>query len=277
MNIHEPKVVLAKKSGFCFGVKRAVDLALKTSGPIFTLGPLIHNPQVIARLEDKGVRSVESLDQVEGGRLIIRAHGIPRSIVSEAETRGLTVIDATCPFVRKVQQTAQSMSREGYQVVIIGEANHPEVIGIADRVDRPIILETLAQAAALGRYLRIGVVAQTTQSEESYRAIVRELKKHTKAMKVADTICNATKKNQEAAKALAERVEVMIVVGGYNSGNTRRLAGLCSAIVTTHHIEVAGELQAVWFEGKTSVGVTGGASTPDWIIKDIVERIEHGF
>jgi 4-hydroxy-3-methylbut-2-enyl diphosphate reductase len=271
------KVVLAKNSGFCFGVKRAVDLALRTQDRVFTLGPLIHNPQVIAYLERKGIRAIESLDRIKDGKLIIRAHGIPRSVIAEAERKGLAVIDATCPFVRKVQRTAESLSRQGYQVVIFGEANHPEVVGIADRVKNPIIVETLDHVRALGRFDKIGVVAQTTQSVESYKAIVRELKKHAKSVKAADTICNATKRNQDAATSLAKKVDLMIVVGGHNSGNTRRLASLCSKIVTTKHIEIAGELKPSWFRRAAIVGVAGGASTPDWILRDVIESIEHEF
>lgn len=271
------KVVLAKNSGFCFGVKRAIELALKTKEKIYTLGPLIHNPQVIAQLEHKGIVAIDSLDDIERGKIIIRAHGIPRSVITRAKKKDLSVIDATCPFVQNVQQIAESLSKDGYQVVIIGEANHPEIIGIADRVKNPIIIEDVSEVSGIGRFEKIGVVAQTTQSEENYKKIIHALKKHSKKLKVFNTICNATKKNQNAAKGLAKKVNLMIVVGGYNSGNTRRLAKLCSEIVETKHIEVADELKKKWFEKKKIIGITGGASTPDWIIHEVIERIENEF
>lgn len=271
------KVQLAKNSGFCFGVKRALDLTLKTKEKVFTLGPLIHNPQVIAELKQKGIEAIESIDDIANGKIIIRAHGIPRSMIAAAEMKGLTVIDATCPFVRKVQNISESLCREGYQVVIIGEANHPEVVGIADRVKNPIIIEAASQISTIGQFKKVGVVAQTTQSIENFNEIIHELKKHSKDIKAANTICDATKKNQDAAKELAKNVDLMIVVGGHYSGNTRRLASLCSAIVETKHIEDSAELEEKWFEHKKLVGVAGGASTPDWIIHEVVERIENGF
>ncbi len=271
------KVVLAKNSGFCFGVKRAIELALKTKEKVYTLGPLIHNPQVIAQLEQKGIVAIDSIDDIERGKIIIRAHGISRSVITRAKKKELLVIDATCPFVKNVQQIAESLSRDGYQVVIIGEANHPEVIGIADRVRNPIIIEDVSEVSGIGQFEKIGVVAQTTQSVENYKKMIHELRKHSKKIKISNTICNATKKNQNAAKGLAKNVNLMIVVGGYNSGNTRRLAKLCSEIVETKHIEVAEELKKKWFEKKKIVGVTGGASTPDWIIHEVIKSIENGF
>ncbi len=271
------KVVLAKNSGFCFGVKRAIELALKTKEKIYTLGPLIHNPQVVAQLEQEGIVTIDSINDIERGKIIIRAHGIPRSVITRAKKKDLSVIDATCPFVQNVQQIAESLSKDGYQVVIIGEANHPEIIGIADRVKNPIIIEDVSEVSGIGRFEKIGVVAQTTQSEENYKKIIHALKKHSKKLKVFNTICNATKKNQNAAKGLAKKVNLMIVVGGYNSGNTRRLAKLCSEIVETKHIEVADELKKKWFEKKEIIGITGGASTPDWIIREVIERIENEF
>ncbi len=271
------KVVLAKNSGFCFGVKRAIELALKTKEKVYTLGPLIHNPQVIAQLEQKGIVAIDSIDDIERGKIIIRAHGISRSVITRAKKKELLVIDATCPFVKNVQQIAESLSRDGYQVVIIGEANHPEVIGIADRVRNPIIIEDVSEVSGIGQFEKIGVVAQTTQSVENYKKMIHELRKHSKKIKISNTICNATKKNQNAAKELAKNVNLMIVVGGYNSGNTRRLAKLCSEIVETKHIEVAEELKKKWFEKKKIVGVTGGASTPDWIIHEVIKSIENGF
>ena len=176
-----------------------------------------------------------------------------------------------------MQQIAESLSNEGYQVVIIGEANHPEIIGIADRVKNPIIIEDISEVSKIGIFEKIGVVAQTTQSEENYKKIIHELKKHSKKIKIFNTICSATKKNQDAAKELAKKSNLMIVVGGYNSGNTRRLAKLCSEIVETKHIEIADELKSEWFEKKEIIGVTGGASTPDWIIHDVIKRIEKEF
>ncbi len=271
------KVVLAKNSGFCFGVKRAIELALKTKEKIFTLGPLIHNPQVIAQLEKEGIVAVDSIDDIERGKIIIRAHGIPRSVITRAKQKELVVIDATCPFVQNVQQIAESLNKDGYQVVIIGEANHPEVIGIAARVKNPIIIEDVSDVSRIGQFEKIGVVAQTTQSVENFKKSIRELRMHSKKLKIFNTICSATKNNQNAAKELAKKVNLVIVVGGYNSGNTRRLARLCSEIVETKHIEVADELKKNWFKKREIIGVTGGASTPDWIIHEVIKSIENEF
>ncbi|MBW2980315.1 4-hydroxy-3-methylbut-2-enyl diphosphate reductase [Candidatus Woesearchaeota archaeon] len=268
------RIKKAKHSGFCFGVKRAVESALGTEGEVKTLGPLIHNPQFIAELEKKGIKSVDSVDEVEKGSLIIRAHGVPDSVIEKARGKGLNVTDLTCPFVRKVHDYAKEFYKQGYSVVVVGEKNHPEVVGIIGNIDG-IVVGNADDARKLGRFEKIGVVAQTTQSLENFNNVVDELKKHTDELKVHNTICSETDSRQKHAIELAKEVDLMIVIGGRNSGNTRRLAQLCSKLTETKHIESEDELKEGWFAGKGCVGITAGASTPDSTIKKIEDRIRE--
>ncbi|MBW2984296.1 4-hydroxy-3-methylbut-2-enyl diphosphate reductase [Candidatus Woesearchaeota archaeon] len=270
------KIKKAKHAGFCFGVKRAVESALKTKGEVKTLGPLIHNPQFIAGLEKKGIRAVDSVDEADKGILLIRAHGVPDSVIGKAEKKGLDVIDLTCPFVKKVQDYAKELYKQGYNVVVVGEKNHPEVIGITGNI-KGIVVGDINDAKKLGHFEKLGVVAQTTQSNENFNSTVEELRKHADELKVHNTICSETDSRQRHAVELAREVDLMIVVGGYNSGNTRRLAGICSGIVETRHIEQASELKKEWFAGKKQVGLTAGASTPDLSMDKVIERIKNEF
>ena len=267
----------AKHSGFCFGVKRAVDSALKTEGEVKTLGPLIHNPQVVEKLSKQGVIPIDSVDDVSSGKLIIRSHGVPKSVIEKAESKDLEVIDATCPFVKKVQDAAIRLEQEGYQVIIVGEKHHPEVIGIMGNLKNPIVVGDLPGAEALPNYEKLAVVSQTTQPSKKFQDIVDILSKKSTSIKIENTICSATQEHQNAALELAKAVDVMVVVGGHNSGNTRRLAEICSNIVETHHIEQWSELKEEWFKGKKEAGVTAGTSTPDWIIDKVIERMENDF
>ena len=274
------KILLADKAGFCFGVKRAISTAFKasTGGRVYCLGPLIHNPQEVERLRRSGVRTVEDFSDLKpGDSLIIRSHGVPPKVLSQARDKGLTIIDLTCPFVGKAQRDAESLYKEGYQVVVVGEKRHPEVQSILGYAgDDAVVVETVADIDGASFQARLGVVAQTTQSYGNFSEIVLTLLRLSKELKVFNTICNSTTERQDAARALAGQVDLMLVVGGRNSANTSRLATVCrDQGAVTHHIEVAEEIRPEWLAGVNTVGVTAGASTPDWVLEAVLERLKN--
>jgi (E)-4-hydroxy-3-methyl-but-2-enyl pyrophosphate reductase len=272
------RVFLVKKAGFCFGVKRAIrlafDVAKKKNEKVYTWGPLIHNPQVVEDLKEKGVHPVEDLRKIRKGTLIIRSHGIRPEILERIKKKKIQVVDATCPFVKKAQKEAMLLSEQGYQVAVVGEADHPEVQGIMGYVDGSVlVINHNRMRKNLPHFDKLGVIAQTTLNIDAFKQVVGELVENADELKVCNTICHATLRAQKATLKLARRVDMMIVVGGHNSANTTRLAKLCQRIGTpTHHIETARELRTSWFKGKSKVGVTGGASTPDWLIQEVVDR-----
>lgn len=272
------EVILADKAGFCFGVQRAINTAFKESGKgkVYCLGPLIHNPQEVARLREQGVETVEDFSHLDpGDSLIIRSHGVPPLVLSRAREKGLTIIDLTCPFVAKAQQHADLLKKEGYQVVVVGEKHHPEVQSILGYAgDDALVIESPEEMGTMKLRGRAGVVAQTTQTYGNFAEIVLRLLRVSKELKVFNTICSSTKERQEAARVLASRVDVMIVVGGRNSANTSRLVSICrESGKPAYHVEVVEEIQPEWLTAARSVGVTAGASTPGWIIDAVVERL----
>ena len=208
--------------------------------------------------------------------LIIRSHGTSPAVLEKAKARDLTIVDATCPFVVKAQKLAQRLATEAYQVVIVGEGDHPEVIGIMGFAgEEAWVVEKASDVHNLPVKRRVGVVAQTTQSLGNFREVVSALLEKSDELKVFNTICHATTHRQEAALDIARKVGLMIVIGGYNSANTSRLASLCAQSgAPTRHVETAGELEASWLKGITAVGVTAGASTPEWVIEDVIDRLE---
>lgn len=275
------EVRLAARAGFCFGVRRAIELALKTSaeekGPIYSLGPLIHNPQVVEFLQARGITVVEDLSECEGGTLIIRSHGVAPSVLAAAAEKGLKVVDATCPFVKRAQQLAHDLTRAGYQVVVVGDKKHPEVQGIVGWTGgRALVVEDASEAAHLPSFPQLAVIAQTTQPLSNLEAVVRVLEGKAEKLEVLNTICHAVAERQQAALELARQVDVMIVVGGASSANTRKLTELCQLTGTrTYQIERAEQLDAAWFQGVRVAGLTAGASTPDWIIEEVERRMRE--
>lgn len=273
------EIEVARHAGVCYGVERALGLAEKAAReaakPVNTLGPLIHNPLVVSDLERIGVGTASSVDEVDGGTVIIRAHGVVPSVVDDARDRGLDVLDATCPYVKKVHNAAERLVREGYQLIVVGESGHPEVEGIMGHAGdgaRVVSSPEDLDGIELGR--KVGVVVQTTQTPSALAAIVGELSKRTMDLRVVNTICSATQERQDSAAELSRRVDAMVVIGGKNSGNTRRLAEICaSACPRTHHIEDASELDAAWFDGAGRIGVTAGASTPASHIERALDRM----
>lgn len=271
-------VTVASKAGACYGVNRALDLALgckEAAQPVHTLGPLIHNPLVVASLAEQGVGEADDLDAAGSGTVVIRSHGTKPQVIAEAQARGFNVVDATCPFVSKVQQNAKMLADEGYGVVIVGESGHAEVEGIrawgGDAVVAVVEDPDELPAQLPGR---LGVVVQTTQSEERFNTVVEALQERCSELKVFKTICNATAQRQSAARELANKADVMVVIGGRNSGNTRRLVEICAQSCPTYHIEQASELEPEWFAGAQNVGVTAGASTPQSHIDAVVAALE---
>ncbi|MGE5698612.1 MAG: 4-hydroxy-3-methylbut-2-enyl diphosphate reductase [Deltaproteobacteria bacterium] len=282
------RILIAASAGFCFGVKRAISIANETAGkaaaggaagpdslPIHSLGPLIHNPQAVEELEKKGVHVVESVDDIPCGKVIVRSHGITRRDAEELAGKNVQIIDATCPFVKKAQEYARSLSREGYAVTVVGDANHPEVKSIISYIETGVpVITSLAELKEATGIRKVGIVAQTTQSFENLMEFVSVALKRIPEVRVYNTICNATVLRQKESMAVARNADVMIVLGGYNSANTRRLAEICRELnPRVHHIETASELSPDTLSGVTCLGVTAGASTPEWIIEGLVERI----
>ncbi len=271
-------VYIADACGFCYGVRRAVDMAVHAENGTKTLGPIIHNPQVVSRLAEQGVVPVDALDDIEdGGTVLIRSHGVGPQIYEEAVRKELRIIDATCPHVKKAQQDAKKIAEEGKKLIIIGEKTHPEVISISQwGANRAIIIDREKEAEEVPFADSMGVVVQTTFSQKQFERIATVLRQKTNELDIHMTICTATQQRQSAAVALAGRVDAMIVVGGRNSANTGRLAQVCKEQgCPTYHIETAAELKADSFRGMNNIGITAGASTPDWIIQEVVEIMEN--
>jgi small subunit ribosomal protein S1 len=268
-------IYLADNAGFCYGVKRAVDLAVNASvedGPWHTLGPLVHNQEVASFLANKGIACAEDIADIAAGGVLIRSHGVPPVVQAGIESRGLSVIDATCPNVKHIQELARKLTGDHYQVVIVGNRDHPEVKGILGWAgENATVASTPKEAANLPSYKKIAVICQTTIRESEYQQVVEELISHAREIRGYNTICNASIRRQQAAAELASHVDVMVVVGDRNSSNTRSLVKICEGRkVATYQIETAAELRREWFEGKQDIGVTAGASTPDWVIKEVL-------
>jgi 4-hydroxy-3-methylbut-2-enyl diphosphate reductase len=273
------RIEVARHAGVCYGVERALKLAEEAAArgvEVHTLGPLIHNPQAVAELKERGVRVAATLDEAVDGILVIRSHGVDPSIIEQARNRGLEVIDATCPFVSAAHTCARELAEEGLSVIIVGEEDHPEVEGImAHAGGTALIVEDVADLPERLPSRKIGVVVQTTQSLARLTEIVVALLPRVSELRVCNTICSATAKRQLSAEELARTVDVMVVVGGHNSGNTTRLAEICADVnPRTHHVETADEIEPAWFDGAQSVGITAGASTPDAQVAGVVVAIE---
>ncbi len=277
------EIQIAKYAGYCYGVERALKMAedalSKNLLPIYTLGPIIHNPQVVKNLKRKGITPVENLSQVKEGTVIIRSHGVSPQTLAEIKARKLKIIDATCPFVKKAQHCAASLAKEGYKVVIIGEKDHPEVQGLIGYAGKDSqVIEGLKELDSLKKANKLGLVVQTTQSTENFQKIVSQVILKGFEVKIFNTICGATQKRQENARKMAIKTDVMIVVGGKNSANTTRLFQLClERNPRTYHIETANELKKEWFKEHDIVGITAGASTPKDILEKVVKKISRLF
>ncbi len=270
------RIIVAKRAGFCFGVKRAVNIAFDMASrkeKVCTLGPIIHNPQVVESLKQNGVNYIDE-PTMEDGTIIIRTHGIPVDQYKRIEKMGLEIVDATCPFVKKAQQYAKLLSTEGYQVILLGDRDHPEVKSIMSFAGNDVVVVKDGEIP-LNIRTKVGIVVQTTQPVDALRRLLSEIIEKTKELKIYNTICNSTALRLKETFEISGSVNLMLVVGGKNSANTSQLANLCrSNGVNTRHIETASEIQTDWFHNVESVGVTAGASTPDWIIEEIKAKID---
>jgi 4-hydroxy-3-methylbut-2-enyl diphosphate reductase len=270
------KMIVARGSGFCFGVKRALEIVEKAlreeRGPFYTLGPLIHNPQVVEKLSQEGLKIIDNLKGIKAGTLIIRSHGLPRAIIELARERGLRIIDATCPYVKRAQERARELEAGGYQLVIVGDRDHPEVKSMAS--EKSIILQRPSQVEKIESYPRMGVVAQTTQSLENFKGVVKRLGKKTEELKVCATICSAVSRQQHSTRELARKVDLVLIIGGRNSANTKRLFQISKGFTETHHIERSSEIDPSWLRNKKMVGISAGASTPKWLINEVARGVK---
>ena len=281
-------ITVAKTAGFCFGVKRAMDKVYEqmkeSTGPIYTYGPIIHNEVVVQQLEEQGVHVIESEEEIRGlkeGTVIIRAHGVKRHIGDLIQAQGLKMVDATCPFVKKIHRIVEEKSAEGYTIVIVGSASHPEVEGIHSWCAGPAyVIKTPEEAHNLEipKGEKVCIVSQTTFNYKKFKDIVEILEKKEYNSSVVNTICNATHERQEEARELASRVDSMIVIGGKSSSNTQKLFEICSGVcANTYYIQTFEDLQSQNFQSGDSVGITAGASTPNSIIEEVHTNVRIKF
>lgn len=272
------KIELADKYGFCFGVKRAIKIAQNSYGAS-TIGELIHNSKEIDRLKSEfNVKTLKDIDELsDESKVIIRTHGITKNKLKFLkDNKNLQVIDATCPFVTKPQQIVEDMSKEGYEIVIFGDIAHPEVKGVMSYSLSPVyVVSDISELQNLKIAKKVAVISQTTKKIVEFEKIVSYLIEITKEVRVFNTICNATFENQEAASNLSKKADVMIIIGGKNSSNTKQLYLISKQnCQSCYLIESEDELQKDWFLGKEFCGITAGASTPDWIIQKVVDRLQ---
>jgi 4-hydroxy-3-methylbut-2-enyl diphosphate reductase len=277
------KIEKARELGFCFGVRRALRIiegAADGGTEISTLGPIVHNKTVVARLRSLGVGVADNPDDLKGEVIAISSHGVSPAVYEKIQARGSRLIDTTCPIVRSAQKAAQRLAKAGFGVIIFGEASHPEVRGLMGWAGEKAIASMDVDSINIQMMpKRIGILAQTTQSRGEFTTFVKRLTEkflpYAQEIRVINTLCQETQKRQLAAEELAETSGLMFVIGGHNSANTRRLAEVCSPIVETHHIENADEIDAGWVWGKKKIGITAGASTPDEAIEQVIQRIER--
>lgn len=280
------QVLVSKKCGFCFGVENAIEMAeelLSERQEVYCLGSIIHNEQVVKQLAAKGLKVVKDLAEVPPARpgqpiptVLIRSHGCHPDILKEIEKRGLQLVDATCILVKRAQKLVQEMDQQGYQVVIIGDPKHPEVEGAVGYAPKVTVVADEKDLEKLPASGRVAVISQTTQSPEDFGRLVGLIATHPfEELKVVNTICRETARRQQAAVELCQKVDVMFVLGGKNSANTRELAELCRRHnVPTYHLECLGDFNAQHIVGSKAAGVTAGASTPDWIIEEFVNHLQ---
>lgn len=273
------QIKIAKNAGFCFGVNRAMTLvedALKNKQTIYSLGQLVHNSQLTEKLVEKGFRLVNDMQEVPSGSLfVIRSHGLPKNIIEQLRQADVQLIDATCPFVKKAQQVAEDFYKQEYQVVILGDPEHAEVKAIRSWTDDlAIVIQSSEEVADLEIKKTVGFLSQTTQKKAVFETVEKALREKTTALVVKNTICSDTAKKQEEVAKLAAEVDLMLVIGGKNSSNTTKLAEVSKKTgVATFHIETAEELEVAWFKGLQIIGIAAGASTPQFIIDEVIEKV----
>ncbi|AQT67676.1 4-hydroxy-3-methylbut-2-enyl diphosphate reductase [Anaerohalosphaera lusitana] len=275
------KVKVAEKCGFCPGVRNAINLARKTlaensGGKVYCLGQIIHNNDIVDELSEAGLETVDSIDEIEGGTVLIRSHGATLAEIEELEKKGVRIVDATCVRVKRVQRIARELSKERYKVVVIGDENHPEVKAVVGYAENVAVIGSREDLHKLSGHGKLGVMCQTTQSPDHFSGTVAEIMDYGfSELKIVNTLCSETKKRQDAAVKLCKEVDVMFVLGGLHSANTRKLAELCKKHNNrTFHLQNWRELDKKLVCGIETVGVTAGASTPDRVIDSFVEHVK---
>jgi (E)-4-hydroxy-3-methyl-but-2-enyl pyrophosphate reductase len=276
------KVYLAEYAGFCMGVQRAIDIAHKTASdmaaPVFVLHEIVHNKSVVRDLEEKGVKSVDRVDEVDSGTLIISAHGAAPDVIAKAKGKGLKVVDTTCPLVSKIDRIVKRLAGSGYTILLLGDKDHAEVKGLKGVApESTIVFRYEDEIDSLPRMDGpVALVSQTTQNIKFFEAIAEKIRKRYPQAEIYNTICDATEKRQSSVLELGKQVDLMITVGSRNSANSKRLQEVASTVAPASYlVDNAGELDPAWFKGVEKVGVTAGASTPDVLIQGVIERIKE--
>ena len=275
------KIILAKDAGYCFGVRDAVNSAYDTSkeyGEVYMLGDIVHNESVVNDLEKNGVKVVSNLNQIPDDKpVLFRAHGTAKEVWKDAENKKMNIIDATCPLVHEIHKEVKQLDKEGRKIIIIGDHGHDEVIGIASQVKDAIIISNIEEAEKLKKTKKAGIVSQSTQTIENVQDIINILMTKVFDLRFVNTICFPTKRNQEQIKELSNIVDLMIIIGSFTSANSKRLTQLSfERNKNTHQVTNATEIDVSWFEKNiNSVGISAGASTPDWIIESVIKKVKE--
>ena len=272
------KITIAKDAGYCFGVRDAVNLAYDTAnehGEVYMLGDIVHNENVINDLDKAGAKVVQDIEDVPIDKpLLLRAHGSKRDVWKSAKEKGMKLVDATCPLVHEIHREVKKLSEEGRQIFVIGDHGHDEVIAIADQVPDSIVLANLNEAKALKKFKKAGVVSQSTQTIENVQEIINTLMEKVFDLHFVNTICYPTKRNQEQIKELARESDIMIIIGSFTSANSKRLTSLSKTLnKNTYQVTISKDIDPKWFDNCKSVGISAGASTPDYLIKEVKDRI----
>jgi len=276
------KTKIAEHAGTCLGVENAIKIAFEAArrtknNNIYILGELVHNPDIVKQLETLGVQMIEDVSNLkEGDNLIIRAHGEKKNVYDHCRDNKIRIIDCTCPFVKRTQTLASELEDEGYKVILIGDKEHPEVRGIAAHISDPMIVSNSEEIKKdiIKDYQNIGILSQTTQKKDNFRDIISSIVNYPKQIKIHNTICSATSKRQDSAIKLCNDVDLMLVIGGKNSANTKNLYELCSDRLKTYWIPNKDEIKKEWFNGVSTIGVTAGASTPSHVVDEVVDSLE---
>ena len=274
------KVLIAQKCGFCHGVRNAIRVAnqtLEDEHDVYCLGPIIHNKDMVDQLSQNGLKTVNNPDEILSGTVLIRSHGAAPKQIESLKDRGLNIVDATCVLVKRVQHIASEFEKEGYKAVIIGEEDHPEVQAVVGCAEDVIVITEESDIDKLPKHTKLGIVCQTTQSPEHFGKMLGAIGQcDFSELKVINTLCKEAIKRQESAVELCKQVDIMFVLGGLDSANTKRLAELCKTFnPKTYHLQNWNELDTSLISGNMTAGVTAGASTPDWIIDDFVKNLEQ--
>lgn len=281
------KIIIADNAGYCFGVKRAMNMAwneleknMDSNRKIYALGPLIHNKQAVSKYEEKGLVTIEKISEIEdiNSEMIIRSHGVSKEIYDEAQRINIDIVDTTCPFVKKIHYIVKDAYEKGKKIIVIGDKNHPEVIGIVGWCNNDALIFKDINEIDFNKILPdfdYVLVSQTTMNEVKFNEIVELLNNKKLNLKIENTICSATRIRQQSARELAEKVDFMIVIGGKHSSNTQKLVKICEEIVSTFSIETKDDLVHINLDEYETVGLTAGASTPDWIIEEVISYLEE--